>query len=89
MLRNSSKLAAATVGGLADQIASDTGGFVVAFAPGDNLTSTFRRVLEQFRTSYVLYFTPRGVERVGSHALEVRVKGAKVEVRARSGYVWK
>ena len=89
LLRNSSKLAGATIGGLADQIASNTGGFVVAFAPGDNLSSTFRRVLEQFRASYVLYFTPRGVERVGSHSLEVRVKGAKVEVRARSGYVWK
>jgi VWFA-related protein len=89
LLRNSTKLAGATIGGLADQIASNTGGFVVAFAPGDNLSSTFRRVLEQFRASYVLYFTPRGVERVGSHSLDVRVKGAKVEVRARSGYVWK
>jgi VWFA-related protein len=89
LLRTSTKLAGATIGGLADQIASNTGGFVVAFAPGDNLSSTFRRVLEQFRASYVLYFTPRGVERVGSHSLEVRVKGAKVEVCARSGYVWK
>ena len=57
--------------------------------PGDNLTSTFRRVLEQFRTSYVLYFTPKGVDRQGTHTLEVRVKGAKVEVRARRGYVWR
>ena len=72
-----------------DQIASDTGGFVVAVAPGDNLTSTFRRVLEQFRTTYVLYFTPRGVERQGAHTLEVRVKRDKVEVRARRGYVWR
>ena len=62
---------------------------MVAVDPGDNLTSTFRRVLEQFRTSYVLYFTPRGVERQGSHTLEVRVKRAKVEVRARRGYVWR
>jgi VWFA-related protein len=89
LLRTSSKLAAATIVGLADQIASDTGGFVVAIAPGDNLTSTFRRVLEQFRTTYVLYFTPRGVERPGSHTLEVRVKRDKAEVRARRGYVWR
>ena len=78
-----------TVGDLAEQVASDTGGFVVGVTPGDNLSSTFRRVLEVFGTSYVLYFTPRGVERQGSHTLEVRVKDAKVEVRARRGYVWR
>jgi len=89
LLRSASKQGAATVGGLADQIASDTGGFVVAIEPRTNITSAFRRVLEQFRTSYVLYFTPRGVERQGAHTLEVRVKGAKVEVHARRGYVWR
>ena len=57
--------------------------------PEDDVTSTFRRVLEQFRTSYVLYFTPKGVERQGSHTLDVRVKNAKVEVRARRGYIWR
>ena len=88
LLRTSSKLASATISGLADQIAGDTGGFVIALNSGDNLTSTFRRVLEQFRTTYVLFFTPRGVERPGSHTLEVRVKRERVEVRARRGYVW-
>jgi VWFA-related protein len=89
LLRNSTKLAAASVGDLADQIASETGGFVATINPDDNLTSTFRRVLEQFRTSYVLYFTPRGVDRQGAHTLEVRVKRAQVDVRARRGYVWR
>jgi VWFA-related protein len=89
LLRNSSKLSSATIVGLADQIAGDTGGFVVAVNPGDNLTSTFRRVLEQFRTSYVLYFTPSGVERPGAHTIEVRLKRVKAEVRARRGYVWR
>jgi len=89
LLRTASKLASATVGDLADQIAGDTGGFVVTISPGDNVTSTFRRVLEQFRTSYVLYFTPRGVERPGAHTLEVRVKRAGSDVRARRGYVWR
>ena len=54
-----------SVGDLADQIAGETGGFVAAIAPGENLTSTFRRVLEQFRASYVLYFTPNGVDGEG------------------------
>ena len=89
LLRSASKQGSATVGSLADQIASDTGGSVVSISPGENLTSTFRRVLEQFRTSYVLYFTPKGVDRQGTHTLEVRVKDARVEVRARRGYVWR
>lgn len=89
LVRTASKLGSATVGDLADQIAGETGGFVAAIAAGDNLTSTFRRVLEQFRTSYVLYFTPTGVERNGAHTIEVRVKRAKVEVRSRRGYVWR
>ena len=87
--RSATKLGTATIADLADQIASDTGGYVVAISPGDNLTSTFRRVLEQFRTTYVLYFTPRGVDRQGAHTLEVRVKRAKVDVHARRGYVWR
>ncbi|HEY7499273.1 MAG TPA: VWA domain-containing protein [Vicinamibacterales bacterium] len=89
LVRTAAKLSSATVGDMAEQIASDTGGFVATITPGENLTSTFRRVLEQFRTSYVLYFTPRGVERQGSHTLDVRVKNAKVEIRARRGYVWR
>jgi hypothetical protein len=46
-------------------------------------------MLQEFRSSYVLYFTPRGVERSGAHTLEVRVKRPGVDVRARRGYVWK
>jgi len=87
--RTAAKLGSATIADVADQIAGDTGGYVVAINPGDNLTSTFRRVLEQFRTTYVLYFTPKGVDRQGAHTLEVRVKRAKVDVHARRGYVWR
>jgi VWFA-related protein len=89
LIRTASKISSATVGDLADQIGNETGGFVATITPGENLTSTFRRVLEQFRTSYVLYYTPSGVEPKGDHTLEVRVKNARVEVKARRGYVWK
>ena len=89
LLRNSTKLASATVTHLVNQIASETGGFVSTITPEEDVTSAFRRVLEQFRTSYVLYFTPKGVERQGNHTLDVRVKNAKVEVRARRGYIWR
>jgi VWFA-related protein len=89
LLRNASTQSALSVGGLADQIASETGGFVATIATGDNLASTFRRVLEQFRTTYVMYYTPRGVDRSGTHTLEVRVKRPGTEIRARRGYVWR
>ena len=77
------------IGDLYSRIASETGGVLVTTAADDSLAATFRRVLDEFRTSYVLYFAPRGVERAGAHTLDVRVKPAGAEVRARRGYVWR
>ena len=78
-----------TIGRMYDQLARETGGTVVTTAPGENLASTFRRTLADFRSSYVLYFTPQGVDRSGSHTIDVRVKQEGTEVRARRGYIWK
>jgi VWFA-related protein len=78
-----------TVGRMYDQLARETGGLVVATTAGDNLASTFRRTLADFRASYVLYFTPQGVARSGSHTIDVRVKRDGTDVRARRGYIWK
>jgi VWFA-related protein len=89
LLRTSSSVSMLSVGALSDRIALETGGMVAPLKPGENLTSKFRRMLQEFRSSYVLYFTPRGVERSGAHTLEVRVKRPGVDVRARRGYVWK
>jgi hypothetical protein len=77
------------VGRLYDQLARETGGLVVPTTAGDNLASTFRRALADFRASYVLYFTPQGVAPSGSHSIDVRVKQNGTEVRARRGYIWK
>jgi VWFA-related protein len=74
---------------LYDRLARETGGVVVYPRADDDLSSTFRRVLSEFRASYVLYFTPRDVERAGVHALDVRIKRPGVEVRARRSYVWR
>jgi len=89
MLRTTSASTIATVGALSDRIARETGGMVTVVSPGENLTSKFRRMLQDFRSSYVLYFTPLGVERSGVHTLDVRVKRSGVDVRARRGYVWR
>ncbi len=70
-------------------LARETGGVVVTVSPGENLTSTFRRILEDFRSSYVLHFSPTGVDRRGLHTLDVRVKKSGVDVRARREYDWR
>jgi hypothetical protein len=68
------------------QLASETGGFVEVVDAGKSLETAFRRMLTDFRKSYVLYFAPTGVARSGVHALDVRVKRDGVDVRARHGY---
>jgi VWFA-related protein len=52
------------------------------------LTGTFRRAFEDFRSSYVLRYTPAGGALPGWHAIEVKVAGSKsYTVRARTGYL--
>lgn len=47
----------------------------------------FDQILEDFRRSYVIYYTPSGVERSGWHDISVRVvKPGAFAVRARKGY---
>ena len=72
-------------------LATETGGTYIPVASGGNvdLTPTFRRALDDFRTTYVLHFTPTGVPREGFHELRVEVKGrANLDIRARRGYFW-
>lgn len=54
---------------------------------GDSLPGLFRRVLEDFRQSYVLRYAPRGVATTGWHEIVVKVpKRTNLVVRARKGY---
>jgi VWFA-related protein len=67
-------------------VSRDTGGSVLPSAPGMDLTATFKRVLSDFRSTYVLYYTPRDVDRAGYHAIDVKVNHEGATVRARRGY---
>ena len=67
-------------------LARDTGGQVVPAAPNADLSSTFRQVLDAFRTSYVLLYNAKGVEPGGYHTLDVKVKREGAVVTARRGY---
>jgi VWFA-related protein len=72
------------------RLAVETGGGVFPIGPANpDLTSAFRRAVDQFRSSYVLHFNPTGVERAGFHTLKVSVKGRpKTTITARRGYFW-
>jgi hypothetical protein len=66
------------------EAAMATGGTV--YDPGrfDSVSEIITRVLDDFRTRYVLFYAPEGVPRLGWHEVVVRVKN--YTVRARRGY---
>jgi VWFA-related protein len=69
-----------------DTIASATGGRVVEAESMDNLPKAFGVILQEFRTRYLITYSPRGVDTPGWHTIDVKVKARRAEVRARRGY---
>jgi VWFA-related protein len=67
-------------------LADLTGGATVEIESTKDLSSTFVRILEEFRHRYLVSFSPRGVTDEGWHRLEVRVKNRRGTVKARPGY---
>lgn len=67
-------------------LAKGTGGSVLPVGATADLSAAFRRVLEEFRSAYVLYYTPTGVDRAGYHQIEVKVRRENATVQARRGY---
>ena len=68
--------------------ARDTGGELHASGTlGTNTVDAFDRVFEDFRSSYVLRYTPARVSARGWHELDVKVtRAGRATVRARKGY---
>ena len=70
-------------------IVEATGGRILAIDLRGSIGEAFRALIDEFRTGYVLAYTPKGVKRGGWHEIVVDVKKAvpgKVEIRARKGY---
>lgn len=68
------------------RVAELTGGrFWNAESP-DRLAEAFRAIVEAMNSRYVLRFDPGLDAKPGWHRIEVRVKGAKGDVRSRQGY---
>jgi hypothetical protein len=68
------------------EAAHRTGGLLYEHPPETTLRSLFDQVIQDFRTSYLLTFSPQGVARGGWHDLTVRTKDRRYTVRARRGY---
>lgn len=69
------------------ELTSATGGRLYEIDRTTALDKVFVQVLEEFRQRYLVSYTPRGVETTGWHRLTVSIKGRKVSVRARPGYL--
>jgi VWFA-related protein len=63
-----------------------TGGAFHDAGTTENLSAVFEKILAEFRQRYLVGYSPRGVPREGWHRLEVRVKGKRLQVKARPGY---
>lgn len=68
------------------QLAQITGGASLPSGGTAGLGGTFASIVNEFRTRYVITYTPRGVDARGWHPIDVRVKRRNVKVTARRGY---
>jgi len=67
-------------------LAETTGGHWLAVKSSDELRAAFQRILAEFRSRYVLAYTPQGISPGGFHRISVTVPRRKVTVEARPGY---
>jgi VWFA-related protein len=70
-----------------EDVSTVTGGDIVEAESSRSLRGAIVRVLEEFRNRYLVSYSPKGVPTRGWHRLEVRIKGRRVNVKARPGYM--
>lgn len=70
-----------------ERLAEESGGRVLAAENSGQIQILFETIIAEFRTRYVLTYTPRGVETTGWHPLRVTLKNRSGQVTARSGYL--
>jgi VWFA-related protein len=70
-----------------ERLATQSGGERHRSRFGDPAVRTFARILDEFRRSYVLRYSPAGVASRGWHRVRVEVpRSAGLTIKARSGY---
>lgn len=73
-------------GDVLETLAEVTGGRVLAARDPDDLRTAFTGIVREFRSRYVLTYTPKNVETTGWHPIEVKLKAKKGTIKARRGY---
>ena len=68
-------------------LADATGGQMLQVTSSGDLRGAFQKILQDFRSRYILAYSPQGVSVEGFHQLDVRVKRRGLTVKARPGYV--
>jgi len=68
------------------ELSNVTGGDTFEAPSGGSLRRIFARIVTEFRTRYLLTYTPRGVDARGWHPIEVKLKNKKGKVTSRRGY---
>ena len=68
-------------------LAEETGGKYIDAKRSDRLRETFVTIVTEFRSRYLLTYTPQGVDAGGWHPIDVRLKSKKGKVTARRGYM--
>jgi VWFA-related protein len=68
-------------------LVEDTGGSLLVAERSVRLRETFVGVVNEFKSRYVLTYSPEQVESGGWHDIQVRLKGQRGDVRARRGYL--
>jgi VWFA-related protein len=69
-----------------EDVAERTGGELLQVKEGKDLAQTFARIVSDFKSRYLLTYSPRNVAASGWHPLEVRLKRGRGTVTARRGY---
>jgi VWFA-related protein len=69
-----------------EELAALTGGQLHEVGRDEELSKTFRAILDEFRHRYLITYTPSNVPKEGWHTLEVRVNRPGARVKARPGY---
>src|SRR5436190_1383729 len=68
-------------------LADATGGQLLEVTSSRHLRGAFQRILQDFRSRYILSYSPTGVPAEGFHRLEVRMKRRGLTAKARPGYI--
>jgi VWFA-related protein len=70
------------------ELTDETGGSLLDVASTADLQAAFGTVLDEFRSRYLVSYTPTGVPATGWHTLDVKVRDRRgVRVKARPGYL--